>query len=234
MTQENRQAEDESLDRDDQAADDSAGSEDALDEFETVPVETGAADAEGIAPEAERVGEEVQQSETDINYDEQEAPAEVVEAAMQADVEPALAESLEPHAEDTAEVEGTAEPSDTDAVSLPPDPAEGAVPEETLTLEDAEEPDVGSDEPLPEETQPDVQAAETEDATAADSAEDDSTAAVAAAEAEQAPAPAAAEAETDEEIDDYEERVVPPTERPGSWYVVHTYAGYENKVKTNL
>jgi transcription termination/antitermination protein NusG len=32
--------------------------------------------------------------------------------------------------------------------------------------------------------------------------------------------------------------VVPPPEspydRPGSWYVVHTYAGYENKVKSNL
>jgi transcriptional antiterminator NusG len=25
-----------------------------------------------------------------------------------------------------------------------------------------------------------------------------------------------------------------PYERPGSWYVVHTYAGYENKVKSNL
>ncbi|MGH2572773.1 MAG: transcription termination/antitermination protein NusG [Actinomycetota bacterium] len=26
----------------------------------------------------------------------------------------------------------------------------------------------------------------------------------------------------------------PPFEGPGDWYVVHTYAGYENKVKTNL
>src|SRR5437588_432360 len=25
-----------------------------------------------------------------------------------------------------------------------------------------------------------------------------------------------------------------PYDRPGSWYVVHTYAGYENKVKSNL
>jgi transcriptional antiterminator NusG len=25
-----------------------------------------------------------------------------------------------------------------------------------------------------------------------------------------------------------------PTERPGDWYVIHTYAGYENKVKANL
>ncbi|MGH9280804.1 MAG: transcription termination/antitermination protein NusG [Acidimicrobiales bacterium] len=30
------------------------------------------------------------------------------------------------------------------------------------------------------------------------------------------------------------ERVESPYDRPGSWYVVHTYAGYENKVKSNL
>ncbi len=30
------------------------------------------------------------------------------------------------------------------------------------------------------------------------------------------------------------ERVPSPYDRPGSWYVVHTYAGYENKVKSNL
>src|SRR5919202_3818949 len=30
------------------------------------------------------------------------------------------------------------------------------------------------------------------------------------------------------------EREPSPYDRPGSWYVVHTYAGYENKVKSNL
>ena len=30
------------------------------------------------------------------------------------------------------------------------------------------------------------------------------------------------------------ERAPSPYDRPGSWYVVHTYAGYENKVKSNL
>ncbi len=36
---------------------------------------------------------------------------------------------------------------------------------------------------------------------------------------------------------DDEEELAPvesPYDRPGSWYVVHTYAGYENKVKSNL
>lgn len=31
-----------------------------------------------------------------------------------------------------------------------------------------------------------------------------------------------------------EEEVLPPTERPGHWYVIHTYAGYENRVHANL
>jgi len=34
--------------------------------------------------------------------------------------------------------------------------------------------------------------------------------------------------------EDEEPPVESPYDRPGSWYVVHTYAGYENKVKSNL
>ncbi|CAN5663127.1 hypothetical protein BH20ACT23_BH20ACT23_28310 [soil metagenome] len=41
-------------------------------------------------------------------------------------------------------------------------------------------------------------------------------------------------AEPEDEVDDYETTFVPPTERPGDWLVIHTYAGYENRVKTNL
>ncbi len=40
-----------------------------------------------------------------------------------------------------------------------------------------------------------------------------------------------------EELEEEEEqapRQPSPYDRPGSWYVVHTYAGYENKVKSNL
>ncbi|MDP8937765.1 MAG: transcription termination/antitermination protein NusG [Actinomycetota bacterium] len=42
--------------------------------------------------------------------------------------------------------------------------------------------------------------------------------------------------EFDAEEEEEEERppVESPYDRPGSWYVVHTYAGYENKVKSNL
>jgi transcriptional antiterminator NusG len=47
-----------------------------------------------------------------------------------------------------------------------------------------------------------------------------------------------ADAELDDEYDDDDEidepRVESPFDRPGRWYVVHTYSGYENKVKGNL
>ena len=36
------------------------------------------------------------------------------------------------------------------------------------------------------------------------------------------------------EDEEDEPPVESPYDRPGSWYVVHTYAGYENKVKSNL
>jgi transcription termination/antitermination protein NusG len=36
------------------------------------------------------------------------------------------------------------------------------------------------------------------------------------------------------EDEEDEAPVESPYDRPGSWYVVHTYAGYENKVKSNL
>jgi transcription termination/antitermination protein NusG len=44
------------------------------------------------------------------------------------------------------------------------------------------------------------------------------------------------EGEEDEEDEDDEApvRVESPYDRPGQWFVVHTYAGYENKVKSNL
>jgi transcriptional antiterminator NusG len=37
-----------------------------------------------------------------------------------------------------------------------------------------------------------------------------------------------------EDDEEDEPPVESPYDRPGSWYVVHTYAGYENKVKSNL
>ncbi len=47
----------------------------------------------------------------------------------------------------------------------------------------------------------------------------------------------ASEVDADDEYEDDEEDepfVVSPYDQPGRWFVVHTYAGYENKVKSNL
>src|SRR5438270_10150741 len=48
-----------------------------------------------------------------------------------------------------------------------------------------------------------------------------------------------ADAELTDVVDEDEEeeaapRAESPYDRPGDWFVVHTYAGYENKVKSNL
>jgi transcription termination/antitermination protein NusG len=45
---------------------------------------------------------------------------------------------------------------------------------------------------------------------------------------------AVTEQPAEEEEDLFDEAAIPPTERPGEWYVIHTYAGYENRVKANL
>jgi transcription termination/antitermination protein NusG len=49
-----------------------------------------------------------------------------------------------------------------------------------------------------------------------------------------ASSPASTEADEEGEEFEEEERIIPPNERPGEWFVIHTYAGYENKVKANL
>jgi transcriptional antiterminator NusG len=55
------------------------------------------------------------------------------------------------------------------------------------------------------------------------------------APAESAPAESAEGGYVEEDEDEDEEPfVVSPYDQPGRWFVVHTYAGYENKVKSNL
>ena len=57
------------------------------------------------------------------------------------------------------------------------------------------------------------------------------------APATDAPAPMAekdGEETEEEEVYIFDEGTIPPNERPGDYYVIHTYAGYENRVKANL
>lgn len=63
---------------------------------------------------------------------------------------------------------------------------------------------------------------------------DESVAEVAAAETTDTVAEVAEAAEADEEIDPMVEFRSKLRRQEGDWYVIHTYAGYENRVKTNL
>jgi len=137
-----------------------------------------------------------------------EAPAE--EAAPEA-VEPAEAAEEEVAAEEEA-----------------PAPVEEAAPEA------AEEEVAVLEEATPEAVEEEVAVVEEEVAVV----EEAPAAVEAAPEAEEVAEEAPAEA-TEETPAVAEEEAVAPVEvdpfgGPGDWYVVHTYAGYENKVKTNL
>jgi transcriptional antiterminator NusG len=78
----------------------------------------------------------------------------------------------------------------------------------------------------------------TDEAVADDAAADEVVADEVAADeavADEAVAPtAAAEPEAEAEVDPVEEMRAALRRAPGDWYVVHSYAGYENRVKTNL
>ncbi len=126
----------------------------------------------------------------------------------------AAAEEPEPAPEEAAE-----EPEPTPEAAEEPEPApEAAAEEPEPAPEAAEEP-----EPAPEE------AAEEPEPAPEEAAEEPEPAPEAAAEepepAEEGPPEVAAAEEVPRED---------PFAGPGDWYVIHTYAGYENKVKTNL
>ncbi|WP_425565798.1 transcription termination/antitermination protein NusG [Saccharopolyspora gregorii] len=97
--------------------------------------------------------------------------------------------------------------------------------------------DTGSTTGADEETSAD-DAATDEAAESAESTEDDGAESTEAESAEEAEAESAeeaeAEAEEEAEVDPVEELRAALRRAPGEWYVVHSYAGYENKVKTNL
>jgi transcription termination/antitermination protein NusG len=110
-------------------------------------------------------------------------------------------------------VEPVAEPV-VDAAPETPAAAPASDPFEVV----AEEP---TDAALPEAAEADEQA--TESVTEPTAAVDDG-----------AVADADADANTEEVVDEVEEFRQQLVSLPGDWYVVHTYAGYENRVKTNL
>jgi len=101
------------------------------------------------------------------------------------------------------------------------------VPDAVVVPEPEPEPQTEALVEAPEEASAEVPSGEP---PSAEAAPEEAPSAKASEEAPSEPEASSAEAEAEEE----EEIVVPALAGPGDWYVVHTYAGYENKVKANL
>ena len=184
------------------------------------------------APNPEDVG-----AVTDV--DDETTPAEAAEPTNETGAPDADEEAAAPEADVSAGVdEAVAEPED----EMPPVP-EGSGAEQT-----DESPDAGGGlfadltaiaERATDESADELAAAEEaapveEPAPVEDLAVAEASAPAEAAEAPAAAPPAKGAEEEEEEIDFLDESSIPPMERPGDWFVIHTYAGYENKVKANL
>ena len=115
---------------------------------------------------------------------------------------------------------------------------ETAEPDDTTTEEvvDVAAPEASeTDTPEPEAVAPDANIADAVEA--APEASEPEAAEPEAAEPEAAEPEAEAIDAEDLLDEEAEEEIAPPEspfDKPGQWFVVHTYAGYENKVKSNL
>lgn len=98
--------------------------------------------------------------------------------------------------------------------------------------------EVAEDSAVPAESAETAETADAEsvESTEADTAETDDVESAEAqdAEAEQSAETAEAESAEEPEVDPAEELKARLRRQPGDWYVIHTYAGYEKRVKTNL
>ncbi|MET7292282.1 transcription termination/antitermination protein NusG [Streptomyces griseoloalbus] len=126
----------------------------------------------------------------------------------------------DPNVNDAVEPHGDGAESAEDAL----DAVEGADVEDTEAPAEAEAADTAADETAPDEAA-DIDAEdETEDEVDAEDEADAGT--------EEAAEEAAEEPEDDRDpVEKLREEL---RTLPGEWYVIHTYAGYENRVKTNL
>ena len=113
--------------------------------------------------------------------------------------------------------------------------AEETAPAEEITADETAE-TAETEAPAAEETEPEVDPAEETEQDSDDEAQQDAEAsaeetAPAAAEEDAEKAPAE---DAEPEVDPAEELRTRLRRQPGEWFVVHTYAGYEKRVKTNL
>ncbi|WP_232663720.1 transcription termination/antitermination protein NusG [Pseudonocardia sp. TRM90224] len=119
---------------------------------------------------------------------------------------------------DVEDEDGTAAPAvdETDDTETSSPAADDADAEGAAGYSDAEEHEAESADDADADDAADAEDADGEDVEAADDAVE------------------AAAPEVDEDVDPVEEMRAALRRAPGDWYVVHSYAGYENKVKTNL
>jgi transcriptional antiterminator NusG len=191
------------------------------------PMDVPAADS---VPETEAGSDMEESREPDPESEADESPdVEARETEESPDVE-------SPEEEEPAETEAPPEPEESPDVETRPDVGE---PPDVETPSEVEAAAEESTAPVELETPSEVKAAEESMAPAELEAPSDVEAAL---EVEAAPAAASDEVEAPpEEAPEVtkapQEKVVSdgdPFSGPGDWYVIHTYAGYENKVKTNL
>ena len=144
------------------------------------------------------------------------------EAASEADVIPAVDAPLT----DTDATPDNENDQSAVAESSAPSPDEAPAEDENVAPAETEAAAIAEDAPAEPEA-----AAITEDAPADAEASEEAPVAEPGPGATTTPEAEADEAEEPFELD---EGSIPPNERPGDYYVIHTYAGYENRVKTNL
>lgn len=108
-----------------------------------------------------------------------------------------------------------------------------------VSADDAQVEDASADEAVSEETPADDAVSDEAAVSGEDVVSDDDSAAADSAEVASGDDAAAESAETDEasaadEVDPAEEFKSELRMQEGDWYVIHSYAGYENRVKQNL
>jgi transcription termination/antitermination protein NusG len=139
------------------------------------------------------------------------------------DAEGATEEAVVETAEDAPEAEGAEEPAAAEVEEVE-EPAAAEV-------EEVEEPAAAEVEEVEEVEEP--AAAEVEEVEEPAAAAEEGAEEPVAPEAEEVEEPAAAEAEESAPVVE-PPLVTSPYDLPGDWYVIHSYSGYENKVKANL
>ena len=165
---------------------------------------------------------------------EDAAEGEGTDAAAETPVDPFQAAAAAVEREDS-------QPAPADPFAAPSQEASADEPAPVAEPAAAAEPEVAEPEAAEEQTaEPETaeeQAAEDiESAAVAVEASEAAEAPPVAAAEEEAPveAPVADEPAPADEVDEVEEFRQRLISLPGDWYVVHTYAGYENRVKANL